>query len=302
MSARPTIDLTAALRTFLRRGCVRRVFFAEGATTTPPQLAYLVHFPRLTVTLRGRGSVWIEHGGKARLVHARAGEAVVVPANCWNRPTWTGSGVDLNLLFGPKQVGLSLVAHDHRRRTPAAVCKAALPAAWDDAPRNLMQALLELHTDPAGAAVPLVEALLRACLGALTAPVVAPKRRATTLYDSIGMFVQENFQTALTRESVAAHFRVSPNHVSRLFKREGMIAFNAYVTYVRINRAKYLLKHYRQSVDEVAAACGFSEASYFCRVFRRVTRVTPTGYRQQQAGPAAVIARNPGLQSRTEAG
>jgi AraC-like DNA-binding protein len=279
MPTRPPTDLASSLRTFLRRGRVRRVTFAEGASSAPPQLAYLVHFPRLTVTLAGRDAMWIEHEGKTRLIRPRSGEAVVVPANCWNRPTWTGSAVNLNLLFGRKQVGLSLVAHGSRTRGPEAVCKATLPAAWDDAPRNLMQALLGLHTDPAGAAVPLVEALLRACLGALTAPVLEPKRRAATLYDSICMFVQENFQTPLTRESVAGHFRVSPNHVSRLFKREGLIAFNEYVTYVRINRAKYLLKHYHQSVDEVASACGFSEASYFCRVFRRITKLTPSSYR-----------------------
>jgi AraC-like DNA-binding protein len=291
MSARPPADPVSALRTFLRRGRVRRVFFAEGAATTPPQLAYLVHFPRLTITLRGRDSMWIEHEGKARLIQPDVGEAVVVPANCWNRPTGTGPVVTLNLLFGRKQVGASLVTHDGGRRGPAAVGKVALPAAWDDAPRNLMQGLLGLHADPAGAAVPLVEALLRACLGALTTPVIAPKRRAATLYDSICMFVQESFHTPLTRESVAAHFRVSPNHVSRLFKREGMIAFNEYVTYVRINRAKYLLKHYLQSVDEVTAACGFNEASYFCRVFRRMTRMTPTEYRQQQASQTSADRR-----------
>ena len=284
MPTRPSTDLVSALSDFLRRGRVSRVFFAEcAAATPPPQLAYLVHFPRLTITLGGRDSMWIEHQAKARLLHLSAGEAVVVPANCWNKPTWAGSATTLDLLFGRKQVGLSLVVHDGERNT--AVSKATIPIAWDDAPRNLMQGLLGLHTDPAGAAVPLVEALLRACLGALAAPAAVPKRRAASLYDGICMYVQEHFQFLLTRESVAAHFHVSPNHVSRLFKREGMITFNEYVTYVRINRAKYLLKHYRQSVDEVAVACGFSESSYFCRVFRNVTRLTPTTYRQQQVGP-----------------
>jgi AraC-like DNA-binding protein len=225
--------------------------------------------------------MWIENQGKARLLYLAAGEAVVIPANCWNKPTWTSSVVTLNLLFGRKQVGLSLVSHDGRGGVPS-VCKATLPIGIDDAPRNLMQALLSLHADPAGAAVPLVEALLRTCLGALTTPVIAPKRRAALLYEGICMYVQEHFQFSVTRESVAAHFKVSPNHVSRLFKCEGMIAFNEYVTYVRINHAKYLLKHYRQSIDEVAAACGFSEAGYFCRVFRQVTKQTPTTYRQQQ--------------------
>jgi AraC-like DNA-binding protein len=284
MPTRLAADLASALRAFLRRGRVKRVFFAEcAAATPPPQLAYLVHFPRLTITLRGRDSMWIEHQGRARLIPLSVGEAVVVPVNCWNKPTWTSSATTLDLLFGRKQVGLSLVAHDGERNT--SVCKATLPIAWDDAPRALMQALLNLHTDPAGAAVPLVEALLRTCLGVLTAPTAAPKRRAASLYDGICMYVQEHFQFQLTRESVAVHFQISPNHVSRLFKREGMITFNEYVTYVRINRAKYLLKHYRQSIDEVAVACGFSEASYFCRVFRNVTKLTPTTYRQQQVGP-----------------
>ncbi len=286
-------DLVSALRTFLRRGRVRRVYFAEGSVTPPTQLAYLVHFPRLTITLKGRDAMWIEREGKAGLIKAGYGEAVVVPANCWNRPTWTSRAVTLNLLFGRKQVGLSLVSYDGRQSAPTAICKATLPAAWDDAPRHLIQALLGLRADPAGAARPLVEALLRACLGALTTPTTAPKRRADSLYDSVCMYVQEHFQFPLTRESVAAHFRVSPNHVSRLFKHQGMIAFNEYVTYMRINRAKYLLKNYRQSIGEVSAACGFTETSYFCRVFRRVTKLTPSVYRDSQPTPPAGAAESP---------
>src|SRR5579871_4821774 len=184
MSTAPPVELVSALRAFLRRSRIRRVIFAGAAPAPPPQLAYLVHFPRVAVTLRGRDSMWIEHEGQPHLIHPAAGEAVVIPANSWNRPTWAGSATTLNLLFGRKQVGLSLVASDGSRRVPAAVCKASLPAAADDVPRSLIQALLGLRTDPAGAAVPLVEALLRACLGALAAPVAAPKRRAATIYES----------------------------------------------------------------------------------------------------------------------
>mgnify|MGYP000118288740 CR=1 FL=1 len=48
-------------------------------------------------------------------------------------------------------------------------------------------------------------------------PAVAPRRRAATLYDSICMFVQENFQLPLTRNAVAAYFRV-PRFASLKFR------------------------------------------------------------------------------------
>jgi AraC-like DNA-binding protein len=70
--------------------------------------------------------------------------------------------------------------------------------------------------------------------------------------------------------------------VSRLFRREGYVAFNDYVNFVRINRAKYLLKHHRQTIDEIAAACGFREVGYFCRVFKKKTKQTPSEYRTRQ--------------------
>ncbi|MBI5381062.1 MAG: helix-turn-helix transcriptional regulator [Opitutae bacterium] len=273
-------QIAAALTAFLRHGRLAHVSVAECVATTPPALAYLVHFPRLSVTLSGKDSMWVEQGGKPRLLALEKGDAAIIPANCWNRPVWGPPATTLSILFGRRQVGLSLVTHDGKRPEPPPACKATLHGAHGDVPRQIMQALLGLPKDAPEIARPLIEALLRVSLAALNRPTEAPKRRAANLYDSICMYVQEHFQLPLSRESVAAHFHVSPNHVSRLFKREGEVSFNDYIAYVRIDRAKYLLKNYRQTIDEVAAACGFSEASYFCRVFKKKTKLTPTAYRQ----------------------
>jgi YesN/AraC family two-component response regulator len=48
---------------------------------------------------------------------------------------------------------------------------------------------------------------------------------------------------------------------------------------VRVNRAKFMLQNYGMSVKEIAANCGYSDAAYFCRVFRKITNLTPLQYR-----------------------
>lgn len=108
-----------------------------------------------------------------------------------------------------------------------------------------------------------------------------PRGRASALYEAIRTHVQEHFRLPLGREAVAERFRVTPSHVSRLFQRHGAVGFNDYVTCVRIDRAKRLLRFRRRTVGEVAAACGFADVAYFCRVFKQVTGITPGAYRER---------------------
>jgi AraC-like DNA-binding protein len=56
--------------------------------------------------------------------------------------------------------------------------------------------------------------------------------------------------------------------------------FTYYLTCVRIYRAKFMMRHHPAlTVDEAALSCGFSDTGYFCRVFKRRTKLTPTEYR-----------------------
>ena len=51
-----------------------------------------------------------------------------------------------------------------------------------------------------------------------------------------------------------------------------------YVTYVRIQNAKKMLRYSHLSVYEIAERVGFSDCSYFCKIFRQVEGVTPMQY------------------------
>jgi AraC-like DNA-binding protein len=279
-SPQPAGAIATSLNGFFRRGRITHIHFAENARVPPPALAYLVHFPRLALTLTGIDSLWIERNGQNRTLDLSPGEVLVVPANCWSRPLWTQPVTTLNVLFGRRQIGISLVSYTGQKPVPPLATKAAIQDALAEAPQSMMTALLALGPNNEAAARPLIDALLRAVVVALETPAGEPRRRAHSLHHEICMYVQENLQIDLGRDTVARHFQISPNHISRLFKREGQVSFNDYVNYARINRAKYLLKNHRQSLGEIAAACGFSDASYFCRVFKKLTRTTPTQYRQ----------------------
>lgn len=52
-----------------------------------------------------------------------------------------------------------------------------------------------------------------------------------------------------------------------------------YIAWVRIDRAKFMLKKYQFRLSEVAERCGFQDVNYFCRVFKTKTGMTPSEYR-----------------------
>ena len=226
----------------------------------------------------------IERDGQPRSITPKRGDAVLIPSNCWNRPDWTEASTVLNLLFGRNQIGLSLVQHDGRGTAPPHVVKATVHSALDGPMADMLNALLGLPVNIHGAAALLVEALLKTCLEMMLRPVPMPGGKSAGFYESLCMYVQEHFHLPLSRSSVAQHFRVSPNHISRVFKKNGRVTFNNYVNYSRVDRAKYLLKLHNQTVDEISAACGFADTAYFCRVFKAKTKLTPTAYRQRARG------------------
>lgn len=273
--------ITAELKRFLTRGKVRGVRIAEGAIP-PPQLAYMVNFPRLSLTLSGEDRTELEQDGRLQTFSFKPGHALFVPANTWNRPTWSRPVKVLTFLFGKRQTGISLVTHRRKSDAPIGAIKTHVYLPSESAASRILQALIHLAGQDfrAPADSLLVEAMLHCCLNLLEKPSTEHARKADRSYQNICLYLQEHFQFPLSRDSVADHFRLSPNHVSRLFRREGLMKFTDYLTWVRIDRAKFLLRHHTAlTLDEVAVSCGFNDTGYFCRIFKRRTKLTPTAYR-----------------------
>jgi AraC-like DNA-binding protein len=268
------------LEEYVRKTRVRNVHFGDG-TTVPPPLAYVTNFPRLSLPLAGCHTMEIARSGRTETIKPVRGHAVFVPDHAWNKPDWTGRVDVLTFLFGVKQIGISLVRHQGGSQVPSTAMKASVHGGYDVPTHSILSTLMVLAADHAkGPLARLsIESMLHACLRLLKSPQKQRPRKAIRTYESICLYVQENFHGPITRESVASHFGLAPNHVSRLFRREGFMRFNDYLNLVRVNRAKFMLQNYSMTLKEIAASCCYSDATYFCRVFKKVCKVTPTEYR-----------------------
>jgi AraC-like DNA-binding protein len=273
------------LENYLHSTRVRNVHFGDGSTA-PPALAYVTNFARLSVTLSGRHTMEIASGGRAEIINPTRGHAVFVPDHAWNKPDWSAPVGVLTILFGAKQIGVSLVRHRGGTLLPSSAVKASVQGGYDVPTHSILAALMVLAADHSKGPLArlLTEALLHACLRLLKTPQKRWPRKAIRTYESICLYVQENFQSPITRESVADHFGLAPNHVSRLFRKEGLMRFNDYLNLVRINRAKFMLQNYSMTLKEIASDCCYNDAAYFCRAFKKICNVTPTEYRIQSSG------------------
>jgi len=79
-------------------------------------------------------------------------------------------------------------------------------------------------------------------------------------------------------ESLARELELSPKHLSRIF-RDKTERLNEYLAHVRIQNATDGVRTTQLSVKAIGAACGVSDTSYFCRVFRNLLDQTPQDYR-----------------------
>lgn len=256
--------------------------FVSGRQLHPPLLSHVVTFPRLEIPLRGEYENQIERHGEIETVSLEPGAALFIPPNCWNNPTWRRKVEVMSLLFGKKQLGISIVSARGRQTPQLVANKFAVPTPLSGPIPHILDAMLELHSaqEPAAALPELASALIR-CVQRLVHESPAPEteNRGQGFFERVCVYLQGNYQNDITRDSVAHLFAVSPNHLSRVFHRHGHMTFIDYLTHVRIARSKFLLCNYNFKLEDVAVRCGFRDAPYFCRVFKRLTKTTPVEYR-----------------------
>ena len=111
------------------------------------------------------------------------------------------------------------------------------------------------------------------------APEHAAVRRVAAL-------LRERSGDDLSLSELAAHARLSPFHLARVFERETGLPPHAYLLQVRLGRATELLAGSGRLAD-IAADCGFADQSHLTREFKRAKGVTPGRYRKILQNSAA---------------
>ena len=93
------------------------------------------------------------------------------------------------------------------------------------------------------------------------------------------LYISENFSTPLTLEAVADQIHLHPAYFSSLFKQSTGSSFKEYLNMVRIEESKRLLANTDFSIIDIAMAVGFEDQSYFSKVFKKYTGLTPKQFR-----------------------
>ena len=107
-------------------------------------------------------------------------------------------------------------------------------------------------------------------------------------YSSLLKEAMEFIQTHYNHEDmslnmVAAAVNMSPNHFSSIFSQETGQTFIEYLTQVRMEKARQLLRTTSMKTSEIAYEVGYKDAHYFSYVFKKTQNMTPRDYKAQAA-------------------
>lgn len=102
-------------------------------------------------------------------------------------------------------------------------------------------------------------------------------------------YIKSNYSKKITLEEIAAQVYLSGPHISGMFRKETGQTISEYIQHVRIEKSKTLLRQTSLSLVEIAAMCGFEDQSYFSRVFKKQTEISPKKYRANASEHIAIV-------------
>jgi AraC-type DNA-binding domain-containing proteins len=103
------------------------------------------------------------------------------------------------------------------------------------------------------------------------------------LYNNIRKFVDENITNVISLEMVADKFGISYNYLSKTFKENFGESFIDYITRIRIEKAKELLRSTDLKIEEVGIRVGYDKILTFIRNFNKLEGISPGKYRKVQS-------------------
>ena len=93
-------------------------------------------------------------------------------------------------------------------------------------------------------------------------------------------YVKKNIGRRIKISEMAKRLNMSHEHFTRFFKRITGLAPVEYLTNIRIERAKEMLKEdYKSNIAQIAFKCGFSTPKHFSKIFKRKTGINPSQFK-----------------------
>ncbi|MCT4686451.1 response regulator transcription factor [Vallitalea sp.] len=94
-------------------------------------------------------------------------------------------------------------------------------------------------------------------------------------------YCNNNFDKTINLVDLAEHFHISSSYLSQLFSKEVGTPLSKYLTNLRIEKAKEILKTSNLRVYEIAEMVGYCDVKYFLKVFKKNVGVSPQVFREK---------------------
>jgi len=94
-------------------------------------------------------------------------------------------------------------------------------------------------------------------------------------------FIQENFTRKISLSEIASVAGLSAPYFSTVFREEMGENFSTYLNRLRVEKAKHMLRETSFPLSEIASACCFDDQSWFSRLFKFFTGISPGKYRER---------------------
>lgn len=111
--------------------------------------------------------------------------------------------------------------------------------------------------------------------------ILEPETNQIYFIEKALKYIQDNFKQKLTLQMVASYVFLNPQYFSRIFKKEVGVPYIDYVNKLKIDHACKLLETTNYPAYRISGECGFTDPSYFNRVFVQQMNMTPKAYRRK---------------------
>jgi len=108
------------------------------------------------------------------------------------------------------------------------------------------------------------------------------EQQSMTMVQRAKQYIGENYSKDISLDDVSREVDISPYYFSKVFKEEVGSSFIEYLTTMRMEEAKRLLKESDMSMKEICMKIGYADPNYFSRNFKKYEGITPTEWKGNQ--------------------
>ena len=105
--------------------------------------------------------------------------------------------------------------------------------------------------------------------------------KSESVADQLKEYIDTHYQQDIRRETLAELVYLNVDYMSRIFKKEAGISISAYLMQKRVEEAKNMLTRSSLPINTVSIYVGYSNFSYFTKMFRENTGFSPLEYRRK---------------------